>query len=239
MTPSHPLTRTAPAPPAAHADLLSYVWITWTSCTTRTAGAALRAIRTLCTATAAALALGLAAISGAALAEKADKDKPAVITADKASTNEVTQTSLIEGNVIISKGSIVITASRAEVKRDAQGYQIIIATGTAAKPASFKQKREGLNETIEAQALRLDFDGKSDTIVLTDQAVVRRVAAGVAQDEVRGATIKYFNQAEIYEVNGGPSSSQAGGRIQMVLSPRVSPASSPATGDTPATAAPK
>jgi lipopolysaccharide export system protein LptA len=136
----------------------------------------------------------------------------------------LTQTRIFEGNVVIAKGTMLIKADRIELKVDAEGYQTMLGTGSASKPATFKQKREGLDETVESQSTTLFFDGKADTILLTDQAIVRRVAKGLPQDEVRGAVIKYFNQTELYEVKGGPTSSDAGGRVRTVLAPRTSAA---------------
>ncbi len=154
-------------------------------------------------------------------AEKADKNKPAIIDSEKASVNELTQTRVFEGNVIITKGTMVIKAERVELKVDPEGYQTMLGTGSAAKPATFKQKREGLDETVESESTTLFFDGKADTILLTDKAIVRRLAKGVQQDEVRGAVIKYFNQTEFYDVKGGPTSSEANGRVRTVLAPRA------------------
>jgi lipopolysaccharide export system protein LptA len=159
--------------------------------------------------------------AGLAHAEKADKNKAAIIDSAKVSVNEQTQTRVFEGNVAIVKGTMAISAERVELKIDAEGYQTMLATGTMAKPATFKQKREGLDETVEAQSVTLVFDGKADTILLTDQAIVRRLAKGVPQDEVRGAVIKYFNQTEFYEVKGGPTSSDDSGRVRTTLAPRL------------------
>jgi lipopolysaccharide export system protein LptA len=161
------------------------------------------------------------AMSAPVLAEKADKNKPSVIDSARVLVNESTQTRVFEGAVVITKGTMVIKAERVELKTDVEGYQTMIATSTAGSPATYQQKREGLDETVEAQALRIDFDGKADTILLTDQAIVRRLAKGVQQDEVRGASIKYFNQTEFYDVKGGPSSSFAGGRVRTILAPRT------------------
>jgi lipopolysaccharide export system protein LptA len=172
--------------------------------------------------------IALALLPSAALvqAEKADKNKATVIDSDKASINELSQTRIFEGNVTIQKGTLLIKAERIELKTDVEGYETMLGTGTAAKPVSFKQKREGLDETIESEATTLLFDGKADTILLTDKAIVRRMAKGVQQDEVRGAVIKYFNQTEFYDVKGGPSSSDSNGRVRTVLAPRLPAAAS-------------
>jgi lipopolysaccharide export system protein LptA len=180
----------------------------------------------------AALTLAL----GTSLAEKADKTKSTVIDSDKTAVNELTQTRVFDGNVTITKGTIVIKADRVEIKQDVEGYQTMVATGAAGKPATFKQKRDGLDETVEAEALRIDFDGKADTVLLTDQAVARRLAKGVQQDEMRSAVIKYFNQTGFYDVKGGPSSSFPGGQTRTVLAPRT-PNPTPITPITPVTPA--
>jgi lipopolysaccharide export system protein LptA len=174
-------------------------------------------------------ALIMLAATGATHAEKADKNKPAIIDSEKVAVNELTQTRVFDGNVIITKGTMLITADRVELKIDPEGFQTMLATGSVAKPAKFKQKREGLDETVESESSTLFFDGKADTILLTDKAIVRRMAKGVQQDEVRGAVIKYFNQTEFYDVKGGPTSSEANGRVRTVLAPRT-----PAAGAVPA-----
>ncbi len=104
-----------------------------------------------------------------AQAEKADKDKPSVVDADRLTHNELTQTQVFEGNVQLTRGTLVMKANRLESKLDPEGYQMVKAQGGAGKLTSFKQKREGLDETIEAEAMMLDFDGKADTIVLSDR----------------------------------------------------------------------
>ena len=166
------------------------------------------------------LAFTLLLTANSAQAEKADKNKPAIIDSAKMTMNELTQTRVFEGGVSIVKGTMVISAERLELKVDAEGYQAMTATGTIGKPARFKQKREGLDEIVEAESVTLFFDGKADTILLSDQAIIRRIAKGVQQDEVRGAVIKYANQTEFYEVKGGPTSSDAGGRVRTILAPR-------------------
>ena len=176
-------------------------------------------------------ALFTAQVQPLAYAEKADKLKPSVIEADRVTHNELNQSQVFEGNVVLTKGTLQIKANRVETRTDAQGYQTANATGAAGKPASYTQKRDGLDEMVEAEAMSLSFDNKSDTITLTDQAIVRRIAKGVVQDESRGAKIKYNNQTEFYEVQSGATSSAPAGRVRMVLAPRIV--------DTAAASAPK
>ena len=154
-------------------------------------------------------------------AEKNDANKPTIIDSERVTINESTQTKIFEGNVIINKGTLLIKADRIEASVDANGYQMLKAQGRKEQPTRFQQKRDGLDEMIEAQSVRLLFDGKADTITLFDQAIIRRVSKNILQDEVRGATIKYFNQTNSYEVSGGSSSSQANGRVRTIIAPRT------------------
>jgi lipopolysaccharide export system protein LptA len=164
----------------------------------------------------------LISVFNTAYAEKADANKPTIIDSERVTINEATQTRVFEGNVIINKGTLIIKADRVEVTLDSEGYQMLKAQGRKEKPTRFQQKRDGLDEIVEAESVQLFFDGKADTITLSDQAIIRRIAKNSLQDEVRGAIIKYFNQTNSYEVNGGATSSQANGRVRTIIGPRSS-----------------
>lgn len=154
-------------------------------------------------------------------AEKNDANQPTIIDSERVSINESTQTKLFEGNVIINKGSLIIKADKIEATVDSEGYQMLKAYGRKDKPARFQQKRDNLDEIIEAQSIRLVLDGKADTITLFDQAIIRRIIKNQVQDEIRGATIKYFNQTNAYEINGGASSGHTNGRVRTIIGPRI------------------
>jgi lipopolysaccharide export system protein LptA len=165
-----------------------------------------------------------------AIAEKADRDKEAVIEyIGKATMNELTQTQVVEGNVVLTKGSIRLTAARLEVKQDPQGYQFMVATGKPGASATFKQKREGLNEFVNGEAERIEFDGKADTIVFARQAILRTVDTNnKIINEARGARIFYDNKVEQFEVEGGADSGLKDGRGRIILAPKASSSPSPA-----------
>jgi lipopolysaccharide export system protein LptA len=180
------------------------------------------------------LAAGLAAamFAGSALAEKADKDKPADIEYfGKATMNELLQTQIIEGNVVLTKGTIRLTAARLEVKQDPQGYQFMVAIGKPGATATFRQKREGVNEFVAGEAQRIEFDGKADTVVFLKQAILRTVdPQNTIINEARGARIFYDNKIEQFEVEGGAESGLKDGRGRIILTPKANPAPAPATG---------
>ncbi len=186
--------------------------------------AALQALRVL----ACGLALGF--LSPFALAEKADKDKPINLEADSAVYDDVKQVMVVEGRVLVTKGTLVLRATRLEQREDRDGYQFMDATAKAGERVFFRQKREGLDEFMEGEANRIEYDGKLDVLKLTGKAVMRRLRGSVVADESMGNVIVFNNMTETLSINGvaAPSSttnnatSQAPSqRVRMMLSPKT------------------
>jgi lipopolysaccharide export system protein LptA len=166
-----------------------------------------------------------AALAGPAQAENADRGKPLNVAADRQGTVDLLkQVVVFTGNVVITKGSIVIKSDRVEVRETPDGYRAAVAFGSAARPATFRQKREGLDEYIDGQADRLEYDEKRDTVRFVNNAIVRRLRGAVIGDELTGSLITYDNTTEVFSVSGGtPSaaaSSAGAGRVRAVLTPR-------------------
>ena len=58
-------------------------------------------------------------------AEKADQDKPIILEADKVSVNDVLQVYELNGEVLLTKGSILITGEKGNIKVDPEGYEYV------------------------------------------------------------------------------------------------------------------
>lgn len=189
---------------------------------------------------AALVALPIAGFAPAAHAERADRDKPLNIEADNMSYDDLKQKNIFIGHVVATKGTIVIKADRVEVTQDPQGYQYATGTSTGNNLSYFRQKRDGLDEYIEGNAVRIDYDGKQDLTTLTTRAVVRRlVGLTKIQDEVHGSVITYDGQKDFYTAKAGADVAGPGnptGRVRAMLSPRNGNAA-PLNGS-PATLAP-
>lgn len=185
----------------------------------------------------AAAALACAAglgIAPPAQAERADRNKPMTVDADAARYDDLKQVGTFTGNVQVTKGTIQMRADRIEVRQTPDGYQVGVLTGSADKPASFRQKREGVDETIEGIAERIEYDSKADTVRFVGNAVIRRWRGSTVADETAGNVITYDNIAEVFSVAGGrgtPGSTD--GRVRAVLTPRES---APAASAPPASA---
>ena len=174
-------------------------------------------------------ASGLFVIAPQAFAERADKEKPAVINADRSSGDDLNQTQLYTGDVVLTKGTIILRADQLTTRQDPEGYNLGVAVATqAGKLAYFKQKREGVDEYIEGQAERIEYDEKSDTVKLFNRAIVKRLAAGRDADEIRGDHIDYNTRSEIYSAQSKAGPSAAGtpeARVRVVLQPKIKPGS--------------
>ncbi|MET0333413.1 MAG: lipopolysaccharide transport periplasmic protein LptA [Rhizobacter sp.] len=180
-----------------------------------------------------ASALLLCSIAMSVQAEKADRYKKMEVESDQPGKVDLqNQVVTFNGNVVVSKGTMVIKASRIEVRESADGYQYATATGGSGQLATFRQKRDGLNEFIEGEAERLEYDSKNDTIRFINKASVKRLRDKTVADEASGAQITYDNTAEVFTVSGGASAvtpSNPTGRIRVVITPRTdSPAAAEA-----------
>lgn len=163
-------------------------------------------------------------LAAPAWAEKADRTKPLNVAADRQGTFDLLkQVVVFSGNVIITKGTIVIKADRVEVREGPDGYRIAVAVGSTSRPATFRQKRDGLDEHIDGQADRLEYDERADTVRFVNNAIVRRLRGATIGDEITGQLISYDNTSEVFSVSGGTPANSAGspgGRVRAVLTPR-------------------
>ena len=159
-----------------------------------------------------------------AAAEKADRDKPMNAEADALRYDDLKQTSVFTGNVVITKGSTIIRGERVDVRQDAEGYQQATVVAPAGKLAFYRKKRDLGDEYIEGEAEVIEYDSRADVVKLTRRAVLRRYNGAVLADETTGSQITYDNVTDVFTVNGGAQNRTAAnptGRVRAVLSPRV------------------
>jgi lipopolysaccharide export system protein LptA len=186
-----------------------------------------------------ACALAWLAVATPAQAEKADRLKKMEVESDQPGKVDLqNQIVVFNGNVVVTKGTMVIRANRIEVRESPEGYQTAVAIGSASHLAGFRQKREGVNEFIEGEAERVEYDSKADTIRFINKASVKRLRGTAVADEVTGALITYDNTAEVFTVSGGASAAtptNPTGRVRAVLTPRegTPAAAEAASGATP------
>lgn len=175
------------------------------------------------------LALGLACgllLAQPALAERADRDKPMVLEADNASYDDVKQIYTLTGNVVLTKGTMILKSDAAELRTDPEGYQFAVATAKPGKQAYIRQKREGVDEYMDGWGDRIEYDGKQEFSKLIGNARMARLQGAKLLDEIRGAVLTYDSRKEFYTAAGGGGGSgdaaaaNPSGRVRAVLSPR-------------------
>ncbi len=191
--------------------------------------------------TALAVLLAMLLPGAAAHAERADRDKPINIEADNMTYDDLKQVNVFTGHVVLTKGTILIKADRVVVTQDPQGYQYAVGTMDDGGLAYFRQKRDGVDEYIDGNADRLDYDGKRDFTTLTNRATVRRLQ-GLSKvvDTVSGDVITYDGQKDFYTAssNSGSTSSGSGTtRVRAMLAPSTNNGAAPASAAVPGAAA--
>lgn len=149
-------------------------------------------------------------------AERADRDKPINLEADRVTVDDAKQVSVFEGNVVLTQGTLVIRGDRMEVRQDNDGFKHGTATGNL---AHFRQKREGYDEHIEGWAERIEYDGRADKMQMFVRASMKR-----GEDEVRGNYISYDAATEFFQVTGGGAKAATpnnpDGRVRAVMQPK-------------------
>jgi len=191
-------------------------------------------------------ALALVGLASVAQAEKADRTKPMNIEADSIRYDDLKQTSVFTGNVVVTKGTIIIRGDRIDVRQDPEGYQYGMVTAAPGKLAYYKQKRDaGPDEWIEGEGEVIEYDSRADNVKFIRRAVMRRLIGATPNDESSGPLIVYDQSNDTFTVNGSsvpPNAGVAsqGGRVKAILTPKAAPTapSAPAAASKPAAPAP-
>ena len=84
----------------------------------------------------------LSLLSLTAMAEKADSLKQAALEYDNGDLDGVAGVRTFTGNVILTRGTLLVKAERAVVRDTPEGYMSVTLTAANGKPATFRQKRD-------------------------------------------------------------------------------------------------
>jgi lipopolysaccharide export system protein LptA len=157
-----------------------------------------------------------------AYAEKADQDKPIVLEAEKVSVNDVQQIYDLEGEVLLTKGSILITGEKGNIKVDAQGYEYVDVQASPKATASFRQRREGpVDEFTQGSGQSVLYNAKTEVLTLTGDASLKRLLNMQMLDQLRGWKIDYDDVKQVYKVYPPPNAKAADLPLaRAILSPR-------------------
>ena len=154
-----------------------------------------------------------------AQAEKTDRSKPINLESDRMRVDDAQKSSVFEGRVVMTQGTLTIRADKITVRQDKDGFQYGTASGNL---ATFRQKRDGAGEYVEGEAERIEYDGKIDRVEFFSRARLKREPA----DEVRGNYISYDSRTEFFSVNSGANPAAPGSpdaRVRAVIQPKLQP----------------
>jgi lipopolysaccharide export system protein LptA len=148
-----------------------------------------------------------------ASAERADREKEIVVGADKLVADDANHTSTFEGTVVVTQGTMRMTAAKVTVKEDADRHKFYVANGA---PVTFRQKRDNADEWVEGFAERAEFDDRNDVLRLYNRAKVKS-----NQNEITGDFISYDMRREVAEVSGAPPGKAVppDSRVKVIILP--------------------
>jgi lipopolysaccharide export system protein LptA len=169
-------------------------------------------------------------LAQAALAEKADRDKPINFESDTGGAQGATNTGELAGHVIVTQGTLTIHADRITFRQNPDNSLSATAYGN---PVSFREKRDGADDYYEGFAQRIVYDGTTRLVELFDRALLRKTG-----DEIRSNYISYNAGTEVFHAEGRPDT-MAPPNGELPLGPRVRGSFLPKSDEKPEKASPK
>jgi lipopolysaccharide export system protein LptA len=153
------------------------------------------------------------ATTGSVRAEKADREKDVNVVADKLTADDQNSISTFEGTVVITQGTMRVTAAKVVVTEDIEGFKRYVASGA---PVTFRQKRDKVDEFVEGNAERAEFDDRTEIVKLFNRARMKS-----NQGEVNGDFISYDRSKEYFQVLGAAPGAAAApnARVKATLIP--------------------
>ena len=153
----------------------------------------------------------LTIIPALSFALKGDEKQPLQIVADSATLDQKQMVSVFTGNVVITKGSLVVHADKGVANEDKQGNRTLTLYGS---PVTFVQAQDDGGK-IEGQGDKFEYNSKSSLAVLTGRARVKK-----GKNAVIGDVLTYNTQTQVYSVTsnfGNGVNKTSGGRITVIL----------------------
>ena len=169
----------------------------------------------------------------AASAEKADRKEKITINAIDGDADHGKGFYRLEKSVVITQGTLRLTADKGTAKTTADDNYNSTLTGT---PVCFRQRTDN-GDWAQGVSDRVDYDSAKGIVELFGNAILF-----VGEDETRANYIIYNTQAGTYEARDSKSRATPGKGVTFVLQPREkveAPASETATAEGAPKAAPK
>ena len=146
---------------------------------------------------------------------ESDREQPIRIQADAAIVNEINGSSVYKGNVIITQGTLEVTANEVEIFTAAGEVIQIIATTDkdSGVLAHYQQQINEAMEMVVADAQKITYLIQEDKLHLSGDARLQKV-----QDVFTGQLLSYDLERGIVNLNSIGGSD----RVKMTITPKKS-----------------
>ncbi len=157
--------------------------------------------------------IALLIVSAEALALKSDREQPIKIAADAAMVDESRGTSVYRGDVIITQGSLQVTADEVEIFTNrGEVIQIIASMDKASEElAHYQQQTNEAMDMVYADAKKITYLVQEQRLHLSGDARLQQV-----QDVFTGQLLYYDLAQGIVNLNSAGDSD----RVNMTITPK-------------------
>ena len=147
-----------------------------------------------------------------------DQDQPIEIEADTAELDDQKGVTTYTGNVIVVQGSIRMTGEKMTVYYTKDNdLDTVIMEG---HPATYRQLPDNSEVYDEAEALRMEYYGLKNLIVLLDNAVVKQESLRFSGSRIEYDTERSQIRARGQAESDADKSSGSGGRVKITIKPK-------------------
>ncbi|MDR2165592.1 MAG: lipopolysaccharide transport periplasmic protein LptA [Zoogloeaceae bacterium] len=159
-------------------------------------------------------------LPGTLPAEQGDRKQPLKLEADRITVDDIKGEQILEGNVVLTQGTLVIQSSRIVITEDQHGFQHGVAYGGPGGLARFRQKRDD-GAWVEGKSERIEYNTRTEVAELFQRAWIKN-----GKDELRGEYIWYDGITARYLAASGKENAKSG-RVTAIIQPRNADAPAP------------
>lgn len=147
-----------------------------------------------------------------------DQNQPIEIEADTAELDDQKGVTTYAGNVIVVQGSIRMTGEKMTVYYTKDNdLDTVIMEG---HPATYRQLPDNSEVYDEAEALRMEYYGLKNLIILIDNAVVKQETLRFSGSRIEYDTARSQIRARGQAEGDTGESSGEGGRVKITIKPK-------------------
>ncbi len=149
------------------------------------------------------------ALAGDGWSLASDREQSITIHSDTAERNEGKGTTTYAGNVVMQQGSMRIDASKVIIYNNKNKVTKIVALG---EPVRYQQKPNEQDGLVIAEARRLEYNIRKETLHLIDNASLQQEGTSLS-----GNRIDYDVKQSVVKAGSDANQNE---RVRMVIPPR-------------------